>query len=154
MSAKKGFNLKPKHLLMAVFVLTAVAVGSLIVGILQTMKKPAAVSVSTPAPQADNTVEVWSPRGASATVAAAPQQVAVTQASASEEAAASEVQTASQNKDETGETNPATAAASAADVTATNAETPVLPKPSEEQRSHNAQPKSKSKPKEVIDNLF
>ncbi|MFS6938521.1 hypothetical protein [Neisseria animaloris] len=153
MPAKKGFNLKPKHLLMAVFVLTAVAVGSLIVGILQTMKKPTEVSVSAPAPQVENTVEVWSPRGASSTIAAVSQQVVVAQASAPEEVAASEAQAASQNEDETGETNLTIAAASAAEAAA-NTETPVLPKSTEEQRSHNTQPKSKSKPKEVIDNLF
>ncbi|MDO5073850.1 MAG: hypothetical protein Q4D63_05555 [Neisseria animaloris] len=154
MPAKKGFNLKPKHLLMAVFVLTAVAVGSLIVGILQTMKKPTEVSVSAPAPQVENTVEVWSPRGASSTIAAVSQQVVVAQASAPEEVAASEAQAASQNEDETGETNLTIAAAASAAEAAANTETPILPKSTEEQRSHNTQPKSKSKPKEVIDNLF
>jgi hypothetical protein len=39
-AAKKGFNLTPKHLLLAAFVVVALAVAALVVGVFRTMSAP------------------------------------------------------------------------------------------------------------------
>lgn len=62
-SAKPAFRLTPKHLLLAAFVVVIGAIIALIVGVFQTLNTP--VKDSTPR-NSNDTVEIWSPRGAPA----------------------------------------------------------------------------------------
>ena len=48
-AAKKGFNLTPKHLLLAAFVVVALAVAALVVGVFRTMSAPVETAAAPPA---------------------------------------------------------------------------------------------------------
>lgn len=63
-SAKPAFRLTPKHLLLAAFVVVICAITALIVGVFQTLNTPA--KDNTAPRNSNDTVEIWSPRGAPA----------------------------------------------------------------------------------------
>ncbi|MDO5639637.1 MAG: hypothetical protein Q4G28_07175 [Neisseria sp.] len=57
-----AFRLTPKHLLLAAFAVVIIAIAALLVGVFQTLNRPQ--ETAAPRPAGENTVEIWSPRGA------------------------------------------------------------------------------------------
>ena len=166
-AAKKGFNLTPKHLLLAAFMVVALAVAALVVGVFRTMNAPAGAAGAPPDSGSGNTVEILSPRGAPNVAVPAGQVLLPGQAAAPPpEAGAAGGRTPSAAPAANGET-PAAAAKPAIPAKtapteaapAAPAAPPAAPVAAQEKPapapSTPAKPAAKpAKPKDVMDNLF
>ena len=154
-AAKKGFNLTPKHLLLAAFVVVALAVAALVVGVFRTMSAPGETAAAPPANSSGNTVEILSPRGASNVAVPAGQVLLPGQVAAppAEAAAGGRTQAAAAANTETpaAAAKPADPAKPAAVAAAPAAPAAAPEKPAPAPAKPAAKP---AKPKDVMDNLF
>ena len=157
-AAKKGFNLTPKHLLLAAFMVVALAVAALVVGVFRTMSAPVETTAAPPANSNGNTVEILSPRGASNVAVPAGQVLLPGQVAAppAEAAAGGRTQAAAAASTETPvaaakPADPAKPAAVAAAPAAPAAPAAAPEKPAPAPAKPAAKP---AKPKDVMDNLF
>ena len=155
-AAKKGFNLTPKHLLLAAFMVVALAVAALVVGLFRTMSAPVETTAAPSASSNGNTVEILSPRGASNGAVPAGQVLVPGQVAApSAEAAATggRTQPAAPANAETpaAAAKPADPAKPAAVAAAPAAPAAAPEKPAPAPAKPAAKP---ANPKDVMDNLF
>ena len=157
-AAKKGFNLTPKHLLLAAFMVVALAVAALVVGVFRTMSAPVETTAAPSASSNGNTVEILSPRGASNVAVPAGQVLLPGQVAAppAEAAAGGRTQAAAAASTETPvaaakPADPAKPAAVAAAPAAPAAPAAAPEKPAPAPAKPAAKP---AKPKDVMDNLF
>lgn len=179
-TTKPAFRLTPKHLLITAFIVVIAAIAALIVGVFQTLNKPALPAAAQPN-NGSNTVEIWSPRGANAPATAgvtppvpgSNTPSATPYPTAQESHAATAANTPAQETAvaPSRRTPPRTATPAPATVAG---ETPVLPRqsapaqaapapaqtapaPRAAEPAPQAAPKPaapKSQPKDVMDNLF
>ena len=168
-AAKKGFNLTPKHLLLAAFMVVALAVAALVVGVFRTMSAPVETAAAPPESSRGNTVEILSPRGASGVavpagqvllpgqVAAPPAETAAADGRTQPAAANTETPAAAVKPASPAPAKPAAATAATTTAPATPAAAPEKPAPTPAPATTPApaKPAAKpAKPKDVMDNLF